>query len=63
MTAMAMDVRELSMSEINEVAGGLIWVPVIIGAALILGGCAHTKQVRDAEMGDAADNGAVPKSK
>lgn len=61
MTAMAMDVRELSMSEINEVAGGLIWVPVIIGAALILGGCAHTKQVREAD-GSPGDEGAVPKS-
>lgn len=59
MTALAMDVRELNAGEIDKVSGGLIWmVPVV--AVLLLGGCAHTKHVREAD-GAPGDEGAVPR--
>ena len=45
MTALAMDVRELTTDEVDSVNGGLIPL-LVIGAVLLLGGCAHTKHIR-----------------
>ena len=48
MTSMTMEfdgVRELSMEEIDAVAGGPIWVPILIGIAVAgaVGSCAAEK--------------------
>jgi lactobin A/cerein 7B family class IIb bacteriocin len=36
---MNQEIREMSAAEVQSVAGGLL--PLLIGAALLLGGCAH----------------------
>jgi lactobin A/cerein 7B family class IIb bacteriocin len=33
------EIREMTATEVKSVAGGLL--PLLIGAALLLGGCAH----------------------
>lgn len=58
MTALAMDVRELKDHELDAVSGGPIWF--VVAAALLLGGCAHTKHRREAD-GAPGDEGAVPR--
>jgi hypothetical protein len=37
MTALAMDVRELSIDEVDSIAGGPIWVGVAIGVVVVVG--------------------------
>jgi len=59
MTALALDVRELNDYEMDAVSGGPIWF-VVAAAVLLLGGCAHTKHVREAD-GAPGDEGAVPR--
>ena len=59
MTALAMDVRELSFEEVGSVNGGIL--PLLaIGALLLLGGCAHTKQTRENPCEDHSGNKCPP---